>query len=772
LIPLSEQFVFTSGFAKYFFPHTGNRIFDQTFFGIGFPLTPNQGVTFGITLKFLQESFAKEYFAGFGYDLGLAMGLTSLEQGFGSSLAIALYDAQTVLRRTDAEIQRPQIFSLGCSLEYLAAQKIYLGIDSRTAPSAFFTSDRWWHFGAENALPTGTQQGLTLRIGAQGSTLPSGYTEITGGCSYFWQNYRLGYALQYPLAGSDGFHQLAFEMSLDPAATVAASPRANQGGGVPAKKQALEKETGQELASLFSALDSAAQMRETFITRPAETKSDISGTQASDQTASQDEGSTAGDAIGASREEQKVVAPSTGIEPEMPAFFSGNFAGAKASSQSNLRLEENNLKLHAVVNPFSPNGDGRQDNTIFVGRMQEPNSKAHSWLLTIHSGDRLLRAFKGGKRLPRNLEWDGRDYQGKILPDGSYQVGLQVFDENGFELESALQQVEIVTQPQKTIIAGPDSFALTGAQNGVTLDFTIKPPAVTTQWQWRVLDPNEKMLEQSSGARDIPALFTWRLAGKEKPPKPGLYKIEARFTDAVGLRVSAIHEIRLKYSGGDLEIQAKPENFEPGQQVSLGLRASESKAIKLWTIDVSSNANRKVVWTQTGQGAPRSLAWDGKFADGSLPKLGETFSVQGRAETMLGIKLSAEPVILSCQGEQGINQQALAVNLGLLKFSANSYELSEEHKKSLAQIHDTLNASQTAYELRIIGHADSKETPNPQKVSDLRAETVKNYLTQQLGLPGDAIRTQAKGADDPKVKSAKAKDRGKNQRVEIVLFAK
>lgn len=77
--------------------------------------------------------------------------------------------------------------------------------------------------------------------------------------------------------------------------------------------------------------------------------------------------------------------------------------------------------LSASPNPFSPNGDGRDDNTTISGRF---NHGVISWLLGIRNSTGSIVRLFSGTSAPVNQVWNGKDDRGSRLPNGIYTYTL------------------------------------------------------------------------------------------------------------------------------------------------------------------------------------------------------------------------------------------------------------------------------------------------------------------------------------------------------------
>lgn len=108
------------------------------------------------------------------------------------------------------------------------------------------------------------------------------------------------------------------------------------------------------------------------------------------------------------------------------------------------------LMAEAEPNPFSPDGDGVEDGTVFrLGSLR--NDNAAGWdLHVMDARGRTLRDLgphRGGSPTPpQALAWEGEDDRGVILPPGVYYYRGWLTDRTGRVYSSALKPVVIETK--------------------------------------------------------------------------------------------------------------------------------------------------------------------------------------------------------------------------------------------------------------------------------------------------------------------------------------
>ncbi len=123
------------------------------------------------------------------------------------------------------------------------------------------------------------------------------------------------------------------------------------------------------------------------------------------------------------------------IRPENPAADSTNWStsvaavGSTPGNQNSifLHVKSANNCLTIFPNPFSPDGDGKDDFVTFT--IQGKSSTSVAELRIFDATGRIIRTLLANQPIGSKYEciWDGREKNGKILPMGIYIAYLELF---------------------------------------------------------------------------------------------------------------------------------------------------------------------------------------------------------------------------------------------------------------------------------------------------------------------------------------------------------
>jgi len=139
--------------------------------------------------------------------------------------------------------------------------------------------------------------------------------------------------------------------------------------------------------------------------------------------------------------------------------------------------------VEAGPNPFSPDGDGVEDVTVFsLGSLRNRNARGWDLAVLDGSGRRLktLRPEDAPPEPPEAVVWDGTDDQGRILPAGVYYYRGWLVDRNGLEHRSVLKPVFLEEKSVRGFVH--PAFVLPGETLHLSAFATGRPASVTVDF--------------------------------------------------------------------------------------------------------------------------------------------------------------------------------------------------------------------------------------------------------------------------------------------------
>lgn len=124
---------------------------------------------------------------------------------------------------------------------------------------------------------------------------------------------------------------------------------------------------------------------------------------------------------------------------------------------------------------ISPNGDGSRDTVKFSFTSNELVNGS----LVVTSGETVIRSLEITETEGRDVEWDGRNTTGDIVPEGSYALALTLRDASGLEVTRSVTTTLDLVPPTLTVESPTNglisnavelAFDLAGADEGSGLE--------------------------------------------------------------------------------------------------------------------------------------------------------------------------------------------------------------------------------------------------------------------------------------------------------------
>ncbi|MDR3247319.1 MAG: cell envelope biogenesis protein OmpA, partial [Treponema sp.] len=298
---------------------------------------------------------------------------------------------------------------------------------------------------------------------------------------------------------------------------------------------------------------------------------------------------------------------------------------------------------------FSPNGDGVKD-TISFGPSVPVTEGIVSWSLQIRDNQGTLqRTLFGETNMPRILEFDGRNEQGRFLSEGAYQGNLSVRYRNGYiSTASSPQFILDITPPMATVQAGYTAFSPNNDGNQDEMIIT-QNGSNELIWTGAIRRADEAMGQ---------AIRSFRFQGRPTAEVrwdghgdagtfavDGEYSYELYATDPAG-NTGRSNTIRFSLSTADTPVMLttdlrafSPNNDGVKDTIALNPQIQVRENITSWKVDVLTSSGTAVRSFEGSATVPASLSWNGRdnagnpVPDGSYSARIELRYVQGNQPT-------------------------------------------------------------------------------------------------------------------------------------------
>lgn len=307
------------------------------------------------------------------------------------------------------------------------------------------------------------------------------------------------------------------------------------------------------------------------------------------------------------------------------------------------------LSLSVEHASFSPNGDGKKDFNSILPKIGLREG-IESWTLEVKDqGDVTRREITGRAAPPESIRFDGKDNNGRTLPDGMYRGALTAFYEKGNKPLAASPAFGIdTTAPQINLSSEYLLFSPDG--DGRRDILPVRQRSTNEDlWEGIILDATGRAVRRYAWKGQA-SDFAWD--GKDDKGKIGaegiyLYRISA--IDRAENSVSAeIKGIQLDTKPTSVTIKAAFDRFSPNNDgfrddMPLDLSVRLAERIRSWKVDIL-DARGEARRTYSGmQKVPGRLTWDGKDERGRVEEgsYSSSFTVEYEKGAVAAAKTSS-----------------------------------------------------------------------------------------------------------------------------------
>ncbi|MCX7654908.1 MAG: OmpA family protein [Treponemataceae bacterium] len=278
---------------------------------------------------------------------------------------------------------------------------------------------------------------------------------------------------------------------------------------------------------------------------------------------------------------------------------------------------------------FSPNNDGNLDEMEFTQdsseevqwtgeiRLVQEAGKAPVASRTGEGTGILIRTFSfSGKAAPR-ITWDGRDSQGRPVPDGVYEYRLVSTDRAGNRGASNAVQFTLTTA-DTPVIVNTDTRAFSPNGDRIKDTITIIPQLQVTDgiasWRLEILDSQNTPVRTFEGRNTPPQNTVWdgkNSAGTVVPDGQYTARLQIRYV-AGNQPVASSLPFTVDTQAPQIELSVPYTLFSPnndGNRDFLPIQV-RTPGNDTWTLSIL-NQNRQVVQSWEWRGTAPDIRWNG-----------------------------------------------------------------------------------------------------------------------------------------------------------------
>lgn len=335
------------------------------------------------------------------------------------------------------------------------------------------------------------------------------------------------------------------------------------------------------------------------------------------------------------------------------------------------RAPEASVAAPAAGLIFSPDGDGNKD-TLMIA---QSGSAEDLWTAGVYdAAGALLRSWETKGSTPASFAWDGKDAEGKVVPDGVYQYRLASVDRAGNRGSARLDNIIVNTQ-QPPVSVSIDQAAFSPNGDGVKDILTLTPnvPVRTgmVSWAMAVVDSAgaERWRREGQAGASLEARYAFDGRGADGRALPeGEYRVRLVVAYVNGHRPTVWSPpFVIDLTPPEASASVEREAFNPLGEADTTLLIRQSGSLEdRWLGEIVDERGRPVKsWTFIGR-PDAELRWDGSDDAGRVVPDG-AYRYRLSAADRAGNSGSAETRVVQ------IDTQKKAVRLGLERraFSPN-----------------------------------------------------------------------------------------------------
>lgn len=291
---------------------------------------------------------------------------------------------------------------------------------------------------------------------------------------------------------------------------------------------------------------------------------------------------------------------------------------------------------------FSPDTDSLLSDIKFEVTIPVPEkssgNKLTSWAVQIfNSNGKLCRSYDSSKSElpPEEIVFDGKDDEGKKLPNGKYQAFVKASYLNGFEA-ATLKSPEFIldtTKPSAQIGISASVFGGADKPNvkiSMLDDNTGKYAAVPV-WRGRIYNEQTGVtVREYNFGQYLPDNILWNGFDSDgKLASDAKYRFELSATDLAGNKgvVATKDSFTLDTKKATILLSLSDSAFSPNNDkvkdtIQFLPVLKDASGIEYYNLEIRNDKNSKIRTIQGTKSLPASITWDGKDSAGIISKDG------------------------------------------------------------------------------------------------------------------------------------------------------
>lgn len=257
-------------------------------------------------------------------------------------------------------------------------------------------------------------------------------------------------------------------------------------------------------------------------------------------------------------------------------------------------------------------------------RVVEKEKRDIGWLMSLFTG---YKEFT----LERSVTWDGKNTDGQVVEDGSYELSLWVLGAKEKRREQSLDNFVVDTRAPEALIVEPESLIFSPNGDGNKDSMKLSHTKATEEVEWSALIENEagESVKTYSWSNSTPGDVTWDGQTDDGAAAPaGTYRYVLEATDQAGNESGEIvlEGIELDRTVTPIEVLIEPQYISPNgdgvqDTATVFFDQSVKEGLVAWYWSITNRRNEVMASGREEGAVPEKITING--AGGDLTRLPE-----------------------------------------------------------------------------------------------------------------------------------------------------
>ena len=444
------------------------------------------------------------------------------------------------------------------------------------------------------------------------------------------------------------------------------------------------------------------------------------------------------------------------------------------TSQNAVIVDVNNNIKSSLVDVFK-----------FV-QIKKPKRFYQSWKCQILNTNNLVVKELKGKKQFKKVEWDGKNENGVLVPDGVYHAiftfyypNNKVYQDTPIKLEikvggasSSMNSMTKSTQMVSLNISDTNFSKEINKNIKLNLEFPISKKQIK-QWEL-VAEKDNGSITLLKGTKPKSTL-RWLgddMGGKLLPD--GYYKLKAIIYSVDNVKYESDYSSLLidnTYPAVNVSlssIEMTPDGDGNNDTITFSIKITEDIGLKEWKLAILKG--KKIVRTFTGTEMNTSLTWDGTDDKGkAIVHSGDVYNVICSAVDLVGNKGQSDKQVFKVGILVKSTGTGYKINIPPLSFKSGTAVLLPESFSVLDAVSKILQ-KYSNYKVEIQGYTD--DSGNHDKsvaLSQQQADAVLKYMVNVKKMDAQRFSAKGYGPEHPIVDNKNKDEKKLNNRIEFLL---